>query len=56
MSVASIDVRFRGQSGHQPALQRAAELMLAEAAVAAFSKQLELALFLKAKLDIAGMA
>jgi transposase-like protein len=33
--------------------QRAAELLLAEAGVAAFSKQVELALFYDAKLDLA---
>jgi hypothetical protein len=33
--------------------QRAAELLLAEAGVGAFSKQVELALFYDAKLDVA---
>jgi len=33
--------------------QRAAELLLAEADVADFSKQVELALFMEAKLDLA---
>jgi hypothetical protein len=33
--------------------QRAAELLLAEADVAVFSKQVELALFFEAKLDLA---
>ncbi len=33
--------------------QRAAELLLAEAAVADFSRQVELALFYDAKLDLA---
>jgi hypothetical protein len=36
--------------------QRAAELLLAEADVAAFSKQVELALFFDAKLDVTAMA
>ena len=36
--------------------QRAAELLLAEADVAAFSKAVELALFYDAKLDVAAMA
>jgi hypothetical protein len=36
--------------------QRACELLLAEADVVAFSKQLELALFYDAKLDVAAMA
>jgi hypothetical protein len=36
--------------------QRAAELLLAQAEVADFSKQIELALFYDAKLDVAAMA
>jgi len=36
--------------------QRAAELLLAEADVAAFSKQVELALFMDANLDVAKIA
>jgi hypothetical protein len=36
--------------------QRAAELLLAEADVADFSKQIELALFYDAKLDVAAMS
>jgi hypothetical protein len=36
--------------------QRTAELLLAEADVGAFSKQVELALFYDAKLDVAAMA
>ena len=37
----------------QARAHRAAELLLAEAAVAEFSKQIELALFMEAKLDVA---
>jgi hypothetical protein len=36
--------------------QRSAEILLAEAAVAEFSRQVELALFYEAKLDVAAMA
>jgi len=36
--------------------QHAAELLLAQADVADFSKQVELALFFDAKLDVAAMA
>jgi hypothetical protein len=37
---------------HRSQWQRAAELLLAEAAVADFSRQIELALFYDAKLDL----
>jgi hypothetical protein len=40
---------------HRAQWQRAAELLLAEADVAAFSKQVELALFYDAKLDVVRM-
>ena len=41
---------------HSARWQRAAELLLAQADVADFSKQVELALFFDAKLDVAAMA